>query len=306
MVDVTTADEIEFLDDAVAPAASFKETVDSSGPSWRWLATGALFLGIAWFVSSTGTDDAGEGSVAGPPSTEPQQVAELPQDLPPSLDGEIDEQAAGPIPAPVFNPWPSPPIDRDPYVVRIPGPVELPPDIAASLRDSTSIVYVNTAGDPTLVSFVNGDVYEIDVAATRVHETFAVENGRVASLGGANAALDDATDQAIIFHTYRDVDRPGVGPMGDARGVGRGPELCLSASTCVRAGIGLDRLTNGGLVAERFDANQHWAINDLLENWEVVDRWLVSEDGYRFPIPVGLIWVVGPPRAGSPSSVGLL
>ena len=294
---VTAVDEIEFLDVADASRGSGTEAVISASSSWRWLALGFLLVACVWFVTSTGADTV----------LEEPAIDTLPDEpLTPTPSPLANENGLPTLVPPVFGIWPTPPTERDPPVVRIPGPVELPSAIPNGVLGATTIVYVNTAGDPTVVSFETGDVSEVGVAAIRVHETFAVEAGRVVSLEGANAALDDASDQAFIFHTYRDVDRPGVGTMGDERGMGRGPELCLSGSTCTRPGLGLERMASGGLVAERFDPKRHWAIDDLLVSWEPVDRWLVSADGYRIPAPVGVMWVIGPPERGSSSSVGLL
>ncbi len=292
---VTDAREIEFLD-TVGSRDSDVEAVISAFSPWRWLAVGAMLVVCVWVVTSAGAD------------TVPEEPAA--DTLPDEPAARIPVEPRPPTSAPhVIDAWPSPPTERDPFVVSVPGPTELPSEVQKEALRATTIVYVNTAGDPTVVSFETGDVAEVSVAATRVHETFAVEAGRVVTLQGANAALVDALDRAIIFHTYRDVDRPGVGTMGDERGMGRGPELCLSGSTCARPGLGLERTTSGGLVAERFDPERHWAIDELLNGWEPIDRWLVSADGYRIPAPVGVawvMWVIGPPERGSSSSSGLL
>jgi hypothetical protein len=155
-----------------------------------------------------------------------------------------------------------------------------------------TLVYINTLGDPTVVSLETGDVFEVDVAAIRVYETFAVEDGEVRSLEGANRGLTDATENAVVFHTYRDVDPPGVGSVGDARGVGQGPELCLSAASCRRPGQGVDRLEFGGVVTERLDAERHAAVVAILDSWDEVDRWTVDPSGYRVPTPMGRIWIM--------------
>lgn len=293
-------DEIEFLDASVSSQDPEVEAVVSDKSPWRWVALGCLLAACVWFVTSAGAD-----SDPGRPVAE----AAMDENEPAPLDDESDQlgspsTAAAPINPPVFGAWPNPPTDRDPYVVRIPGPAERPVEIATERLAATTIVYVNSVGDPTVVSFQTGDVYRVDVAAIRVHETFAVETGNVVSMGEVNRSLAEGTDQAIVFHTYRDVDSPGVGTMGDDRGVGRGPELCLSDSTCRRPGLGVERLVRDGLVAERFDQQRHWAIAELLDTWEPADRWLVSPSGYRIPTPGAVIWVIAPPPQAASSTSG--
>ncbi len=292
---VMTDGEIEFLDNNVALPAADEDVavsevaVASSVTPLRWLALVALLVGGVWFITSTGPDSVDDDrAAADPPAGEPL------------IEDESDPPVGGPpIVAPVFDTWPNPPRVREPNVVRAAGPAELPEEFGTYALSSTTLVYVNTAGRPTVVSFDTGEVSEVEVAATRIHETFAVQAGRVVPVG-------PEAREAIIFHTYRDVDRPGIGTMSDRRGVGSGPELCLSGESCDRPGLGLERVRGGDVVAERFDPVEHRLVNDLLSGWSLVDASLVGPDGYRIPEPVGLIWVIAPSTGGSVSSSGLL
>lgn len=295
---VITDGDIEFLDNAASRADDVRPievTAAASTSPVRWLVLIAVLVGGGWFITSTGPDPAEDEP------TEDQPAVTTPVEEPPSVADEV----AVPLPygpamvAPVFGAWPSP-RERDPNVVRTPGPTQPPEDFSGYAFRSTSIVYVNTAGRPTVVSLESGNVSEVAVAATRTHETFAVLAGEVVPLGEPDA------EQAIVFHTYRDVDRPGVGTMGDEQGVGLGPELCLSGETCARPDLGLERVRKGGVVAERFDPDRHSLLSDILEEWEIIDGSLSSPSGYRIPEPVGLIWVIAPTNGGSVSSSGLL
>ena len=293
---VITDGDIEFLDSTSAPEATREESivtpVVTTAPIVRWFVLVVLLVGGGWLIASTGPDPvldqpAGDTIPAEEPSLTEETTAQ------PSVDGPA-------IAAPVFDAWPSPPRERNPNVALTPGPAQVPEELSAFSFRSTTIVFVNTAGRPTVVSFESGDVSEVDVAATRVHETFAVLAGLVVPLDGPDA------EQAIVFHTYRDVDRPGVGTMSDQRGVGFGPQLCLSGETCARPGLGLERVRQGGLLAERFDPLRHPALDDLITSWNRSDGDLLSPGGYRIPQPVGLIWVIAPTTGGSVSSSGLL
>lgn len=296
-VGVAIVDDIEFIDVVHDARVVTAETV--STPRWSiarfWPLLAAVVAG-AWLLGSVSREDAA-----------PLDDSLLPEVAPISPMGReqvgTDADTSAPLPPePLPEPdrWPAQPLDRDPYVVRIPGP----DDGRVGTLDRT-LVYVNSLGDPTVVSFATGDVYEIDVAAIRVHETFAVEGGEVRSLEGANPALADATAASVVFHTYRDVDPPGVGTMSDLRGVGRGPELCLSDTSCARPDESLSRLVVGGVEVARFDPAGHTDVASMLERWEPVDRWLVAPDGYRIPAPVSVIWVITPRMRADPSGNGL-
>lgn len=280
---------VEFLGVAEVGEIETVEVVDTGGrhvARW-WLLIAAAGLGV-WSLGLGGSP-AGDGPAPEGPSPTVAPIS-------PMLD---DDQAIGGadtesppvddvgLPTDVVR-WPAPPRDRDPYVVRIPAGDDVRP---VGLDDLT-IVYMNSAGNPTVVSFATGDVYRLDVAAIRVHETFAVEDGEVRSLDGANPGLPDATDAAVIFHTYRDVDPPGVGTMGDVQGRGRGMELCLSDQSCAHSSeVPLDLVFDDVLV-ERFDPARHTDVAELLSSWDPDDRWLVSPSGFRIPTPVGFIWVL--------------
>lgn len=298
---MAVVDDIEFIDVARKREEAAVETVVTDrGPIGRFWPLVAVAGCLLWILGSLGggveelADDALLPVVA---PISPMVRDQLGLDGRPAEDLRPDAADAAAEP----ERWPSPPLDRDPYVVRIPG--------AADRRMGTldhTLVYVNSVGDPTVVSFETGDVYEIDVAAIRVHETFAVEDGEVRSLEGANPGLSDATAAAVVFHTYRDVDPPGVGTMGDVRGVGRGPELCLSDTSCVRPEMGLDRIVVGSVDVTRFHPDDHRDVAEILATWKSVDRWLVAADGYRIPEPVGTVWVISPRGAGSSSASGVL
>lgn len=312
-IDVAFVD-LGFIDGAVEPPARSVDQSESprSTSPLRWAAVACVVLLGAWLVSSSGgadspsADDEAQGEQLPVPSGQDSAGDGAAGDSA-AGDGAAGDGAANAVPTrPAINTWPNPPTDRDPYVVRIPGPGDLPDDVEASSLERTSIVYVNSVGDPTVVSFDSGDVYEVDVAPIRVHETFAVEEGRVVSLEGVNSALDDATEDAIIFHTYRDVDPPGVGAGDIEYTLTRGPELCLSDASCSRPGNGLARVVGGELTAERFDQKEHWAIARILESWAPIDRWLVADDGFRIPAAVGVVWVISPQGGGQSSSSGLL
>lgn len=300
---MSVVDDIEFLEVADDRSTGSVETVATSrSPMARFWPLLAVVCAMAWFVGSTvGGDYDGldaqrlKDSLLPPVAPISGSVREGLGIDPDPVD-VTDEEVGTAEPAR----WPSPPLDRDPYVVRIPGTVEAP----LGTLDRT-LVYVNTLGDPTVVSFATGDVYEVDVAAIRVHETFAVEAGEVRSLEGANPGLADATDNAVVFHTYRDVDSPGVGSMGDLRGVGRGPELCLSDVSCSAADQGLARRVVGGVEVSRFDPADHGDVATILETWQPVDRWLVAADGYRIPVPAAVVWVITPRMAGGSWSIGI-
>ncbi len=283
------AGEIEFLDVSAGRSDATVEAITAEDQTllrWWPLAVAAL-LGV-WLVSSTGSSDE---PITAPDLTPSLTVAPISPMLRSDLDFG-DPYANGPNPG-APDPWPVPPQNRDPYVVRIPGPQELP-----FAGTESTLVYINTLGDPTVVSLETGDVFEIDVAAIRVHETFAVEDGEVRSLEGANPGLEDATANAVVFHTYRDVDPPGVGAVGGERGIGRGPELCLSETSCRRVGQGLDTVEMGGILTERLDAQRHAGVMALLNSFEEVDRWIAAPDGYRIPIPVGQIWIMTAANSG--------
>lgn len=281
----TTAGGIDLLDiDAAETEVTLEAVTTGERSLLRWWPLAVVALLGTWLVATSGSPD--EPMVARdltPSST----IAPVSPMLRNQLDFDLrDVDAAAPGQS---DPWPSPPLDRDPYVVRIPGPDTLPFD-----PDAATLVYINSVGDPTIVSLATGDVFEIDVAAIRVHETFAVEGGEVRSLEGANQALADATENSVVFHTYRDVDPPGVGSIGDRRGIGRGPELCLSASSCARPGQGVDRVELGGVVTERLDGQRHATTVSILDSWEEVDRWIVDSTGYRIPTPMDQIWIMTP------------
>lgn len=289
--DATKSNEIEFLDDVAAADDASMEAVVSGGSVWRWLALGAVLLTGSWLVISAGADALDETPAASPP---PAEAA----DLPPAGT----TTAGPPINPPVFGLWPTPPTNRDPNVVITIASAELPDAWSAFSLGSTTLVYVNASGVPTVVSFETGEIARVEVAAIRVHETFGVADGRVVSLANG---VDHAVEP-IVFHTYRDVDRPGVGTMSDQRGVGRGPELCLSSATCALPGLGVERVQQGGFVAERYDLDRHPVIGGFLTEWQLVDQWLESPEGYRMPAPVGVVWVIRPPSGGSASSSGVL
>lgn len=282
------AGEIEFLDVSAGRSDATVETVkrgDRTLLRWWPLAVAAV-LGV-WLVSSTGPSDE---PITAPDLTPSLTVAPISPMLRNDLDFG-DPYANGPNPG-APDPWQVPPQNRDPYVVRIPGPQELP--FAAT---AATLVYINTLGVPTVVSLETGDVFEIGVAAIRVHETFAVEDGQVRSLEGANPGLEDATANAVVFHTYRDVDPPGVGAVGGDRGIGRGPELCLSGTSCGRVGQGLDSVELGGVLTERLDGVRHSEVVGFLDSLDEVDRWMAAPSGYRIPSPVGQIWMMAPAEA---------
>lgn len=281
--------DIEFIVGVVEPESATGEAPSTPRSPLRWVGLAVLFVLGGWLISSVGADEL--------PTTEDQAAEEEPvAENSASVRGETQARV-----------WPDPVADRDPFVVRIPGPADRPDEFVVSALERTTIVYANTVGDPTVVSFDTGDVFAVDVAAIRVHERFAVEAGRVVSLEGVNPGLGPSTEDAIVFHTFRDVDPPGVGTAGDLQGIGRGPEICLSDTSCGRPGLGLERVVRGDLVAERYEPIPHWAIAEVFDNWERVDRWLVSSEGYRIPAPVGsTMWVIGPPSGGSSSSSGLL
>lgn len=290
-------EDIEFLDSVVEPGEPIATTDDqiSSGVSPLAVLLVVLVAGVALIVVGGG-DDAPVAQGA------EDSVVERNGDRGPEID-RGSEVESGPIPDLTLDElWPPTPADRDPSVVRIPGPAELP-GAFVDLADAT-IVYVNTAGDPTVVSFATGDVFEVDVAAIRVHDRFAVEDGAVVSFQGSNPSLDEATENAIVFHTYREVDPPGVGSVQN--GLGAGPELCLSGRSCSGPNEGVQRLTRGGLTVERLDAFTHWQIDEIFTTWTPVDRWLVADGDVRIPQPLGPIWVIAPGGGGAPSSVGLL
>jgi hypothetical protein len=291
---MAVVDDIEFIDVVRKGDEAVVETVVTRrGPIARFWPFLVMVGCAAWVLGSTGGDstDAADDwplRLAAP-------ISPMFRD---QLGVEADDRS-GDVEFVPDEPsrWAAPPLDRDPFVVRIPG--------AADRRVGTldhTLVYVNSLGDPTVVSFETGDVYEIDVAAIRVHETFAVEGGEVRSLEGANPGLADATAQAIVFHTYRDVAPPGVDP----RDVGRGPELCLSDMSCKRPDQGLSRRVVGRVEVERFDPVDHRDVAEILDTWKSVDRWLVAADGYRIPAPVGTVWVISPRGAGSSSANGVL
>ena len=284
----TTAGDIDLLDVEAADTEVTVEAITTGeGSLLRWWPLAVVVLLGTWLVTTSGSPDE---SVAAPDLTPSSTIAPVSPMLRSQLDFDLrDVDVATPGQADQSDPWPSPPLDRDPYVVRIPGPDTLPFD-----PDVGTLVYINSVGDPTVVSLATGDVFEVDVAAIRVHETFAVEDGEVRSLEGANRALADATEHSVVFHTYRDVDPPGVGSIGDRRGIGRGPELCLSASSCARPGQGLDRVELGGVVTERLDRQRHAAVVSILDSWEEVDRWIVGPTGYRIPTPMDQIWIMTP------------
>ncbi len=278
---------VEFLGVAEMEVSETVEVVGTGGrPMGRWwVLIAAAALGV-WILGPGGSrvdDDPAPGlpvPTVGPISTLPDSDQAIG-----GVDATSGESTEAGSPTDVVR-WPAPPLDRDPYVVRIPGSDAVPG------LEKLTIVYVNSAGDPTVVSFATGDVYRLDVAAIRVHETFAVEDGEVRSLEGANPGLPDATEAAVVFHTYRDVDPPGVGTIGDIQGRGRGPELCLSDRSCADPSQAQIGGVFGGVLVERFDATRHPAIAELLNTWDSDDRWIVSPSGFRVPTPIDFIWVL--------------
>jgi len=290
MAGVTTDGDIEFLDGSVARVGGAGEAegvaVAATSPM-RWLALAAVLAGGVWFTTPLGSEPVEEQPPITAPVVDPPPADEVAQD-------PTDRVA---VVAPIYGEWPAP-RDGDPSVIFTAAPSPLPQEFSAFSLESTTVVYVNAAGRPTVLSFGTGDVSEVNVAATRVHETFVVRAGQVVPMG------TDA-ESGITFHTYRDVDQPGVGAMAETSGAGYQLELCLSGEACVRPGRGLERVSEAGLVAERFDPLRHPQLRDLLTSWALVDDSLVSPDGYRMPAPTGLIWVIGPTEGGSVSSSGL-
>ncbi len=276
---------IEFLGVNDTAEGETREVVGNGGHAVRWwLLIVVAGLG-AWTLGPGGS----HGDTDPVPDLAPSPTV---APISPMLDsdqaiGGVDSTSTESVLPFEAKPWPAPPLDRDPYVVRIPGRETAP----SGLEDLT-IAYINSSGDPTVVSFATGDVYRLDVAAIRVHETFAVEDGEVRSLAGANPGLPDATDAAVVFHTYRDVDPPGVGDIGDIGGRGRGPELCLSDRSCGQSTQAEYGGVIGGVVIERFDPARHPRIAELFDSWDLVDRWIVSPSGFRIPAPVAFIWVM--------------
>lgn len=269
-------EQIEFIDLVDDGAAVTVETVATSEASFLRMWPLLVVAGFAALLifSGGGADDAAP-------------VLSEPDPTPMPTVAPISPGAMAGVERPeTVRVWPSPPRDRDPYVVRIPAN-----DVEPVGSLGRTMVYINTLGDPTVVSLVTGDVFEIDVAPIRIHETFAVEDGEVRSLEGANPALPDATGDAVIFHTYRATDPPGVGTVA---GELSPPELCLSGASCRTAEQGVARRLGGGVVVERFDADSHADVAQVLGTWAPVDRWLVSPDGHRIPTPVDLVWVITP------------
>lgn len=293
MSDMTEGIEIEFFDASDESGEHVAETVASERRVLPWLLIGALFVVCGWIVASPGAVDPEDVPV---PDSAPHSVG-----APQGRLIESDRAAAIAIERPGSEVWPSPQ-ERDPNVTRTVGPSQPPEEFASVSLESSSLVYVATSGRPTVVSLETGDVLTVGVAAIRVHETFAVEAGQVVSAGEAA----DPERGAFVFHTYRDVDGPGVGRTGTQRGIGVGPELCLLGESCLRPGASTDRVAQAGMVVERFDPVRHRALGDLLESWTSVDGELVSPEGYRMPEPVGVIWVISPTSGGSVSSSGLL
>ncbi len=284
---------IEFLDTAATTrdespdGAGVESSVHTDGPRGaRWMLL-LLAVGVgAWLV---GTGD---------PSTPPEPVAPSPTVAPisPMLDhdraigGDPEDRGTAATTDDGGRrllidvaPWPAPPLDRDPYVVRVPGG-----DDAPSGLEHRTIAYVNVSGDPTVVSFATGDVYRIDVASVREHEVFAVENGEVRSLDGVNPGLRDASENAVIFHARRGLARDGMGAVardGELR-------LCLTPGSCDRPDDGPNSLVIANVSVERFDPERHPDLRAVLDVWERADRWVVSPAGYRIPAPADVIWVL--------------
>jgi len=290
MADMAAGADIEFLDTDArrAPSADVAPDDKNSG-GWplQWLVAGVVLVLGAWFVTSTGSDAPLE-----------ETVSDTPQPTPPA---PIRPAPAPPAEPPAFGVWPTA-RERDPSVTRTAASTPLPSEFSAETLQSTTLVYVSTSGLPTVVSLETGEVSVVGVGATRIHDTFAVEAGQVVPIEAAAERVSDA----FVFHTYRDIDRPGVGIMSDQRGIGVGPELCLSGETCAGTDLGIDRMFRSGFVVERLEPRRHRLLDELLTSWEPVDGSLLSPGGYRIPEPVGFVWVISPTTSGEVSSSGLL
>lgn len=278
-------DHIEFIDVVDDAGATTAETVATPQRSllrfWPML---VVAVASVWILGSSGDveqtqpfDDSPSPTVAPiSPMTDTDQV----------MGGGADRVDAG---APTPATWPPVAENGDPPVTVRRGDLSEP----LSPLDRT-IVYVSAAGTPTVVSLATGDVFDVYVAAIRVHDRFAVRDGEVAALIDDDPEFAVSTDGAVVFHTYRDVDRPGVGTTGDVRGIGRGPELCLSENSCSQPGQGLERRIVGGVQVERFDPDRHADVDQILQTWESVDDSLVAPDGFRIPAPGQFVWVITP------------
>ncbi len=236
-----------------------------------------LLLGASmWLSLERTTEGSGaDGTAAAPPTS---SIAS-PTGSENPLDGALGSTR-----------WPSPPRDHDPHVIRRPGPGE--PIIA----DATglSLVYVNSLGRPTVVDLGTGAMQEVDVAASRSYDAFAIEAGEVVSLLGTSASQRPAGVDAIVFHVYRSTDADTPAAVGEVPLPG--PRLCLTAEPCGALAASLPDSTSRFVPVS---ADDHPAIVSMLsgEGWQREKRWLVepSELGfdYRLPLPLDTAaWII--------------
>ncbi len=188
-----------------------------------------------------------------------------------------------------FVAWPDPPKDHDPHVIGVPGP-----DVALlGVETDATLVYVNSLGRPTILDLDTGSVSEIEVAATREIELFAVELNEVVSLDGSSLNLPPSGDRAVVFFTHNPLATPPLETGADSRVPMPAVHLCLSPAGCDE----LDWLV--GSIGDGTDTIVHvdWATNadvaEILfgESWVADGRYLIAPisvgEGIRIPAPLG-------------------
>lgn len=217
--------------------------------------------------------------------------ATTPTDSPaPPATVRVDDTSA----AEAFVPWPDPPADHDPHVIGRPGAGQ---PIRADLAGVT-LVYVNDQLRPTVIDLSTGDQRELDVAETRVSDTFLVENGRVVVTDELDPDLPLSAGNAFVFRVVVD----GAAPVEP----GPVPTLCLTSEPgCGDRPWTSGRFGDGERSAESIDGIEPTAAIAATvgaARWTRDGRWITLElegmtDGLRVPSPFdgAVVWAVVEP-----------
>lgn len=197
--------------------------------------------------------------------------------------------------------WPEPPEDHDPYVFGYPRP-----EVQLLGRPSgLALVYVNTLQRPTVVDLDTGMIHELEVAAVRTYDRFAIEAGDVVATGSAledlaNGSSIGATQRMITFHVHAGGDD--ASSLGNNVGSYRpGPHLCLSSGGCPDLGWTAESYTRGADSAQILnESNYAELLNVMAGPWDTGSRHSLVDFGpdlvLRMPRPLNdTVWVAHQP-----------
>ncbi len=150
-------------------------------------------------------------------------------------------------------PWPDPPGDHEPHVLRSPGNGPLVADAGG-----LGLLYVNSIGRVTLLDLTSGDRTEVEVSAERSEDAIALEAGGFRSLV-RRMNVELAGPGAAVLRLHRPTLLGGGGRLDP------GLHLCLTVS-CVAAG------RHEGLVADDVPPDATSVALEPLDASGVIDR----------------------------------